>query len=123
MSFETKLSISHFFTNIKKLLEHEAFDIKNPNKVRAVIGTFAGQSLVNFHAQDGSGYELLADNIIVLNRLNPQMASRLIAPLSKWRRYTPEQGEKMQQQLQRIMNQEGLSKDVFEVVSKSLATD
>lgn len=110
-------------TNIKKLLEHEAFDIKNPNKVRAVIGTFAGQSLVNFHAQDGSGYELLADNIIVLNRLNPQMASRLIAPLSKWRRYTPEQGEKMQQQLQRIMNQEGLSKDVFEVVSKSLATD
>lgn len=109
-------------SNIKKLLEHEAFDIKNPNKVRAVIGTFAGQSLVNFHAQDGSGYELLADKIILLNRLNPQMASRLIAPLSKWRRYIPEQGEKMQQQLQRIMNQEDLSKDVFEVVSKSLAT-
>lgn len=110
-------NISH----IKKLLEHEAFDIKNPNKVRAVIGTFAGQSLVNFHAEDGSGYELLADKIILLNRLNPQIASRLIAPLSKWRRYIPELGEKMQQQLQRIMSEENLSKDVFEVVSKSLA--
>lgn len=107
--------------NIKQLLEHEAFDIKNPNKVRAVIGTFAGQSLVNFHAQDGSGYELLADKIILLNSLNPQIASRLVAPLSKWRRYAPQQGEKMQQQLQRIMSQEGLSKDVFEVVDKSLA--
>ena len=106
---------------IEKLLVHEAFDIKNPNKVRSVIGTFAGQSLVNFHAKDGSGYQLLADKIILLNNLNPQIASRLVGPLSKWRRYVPSQGEQMKQQLQRIMAQEDLSKDVFEVVSKSLA--
>ena len=107
--------------NIHKLLAHEAFDIKNPNKVRAVIGTFAGQSLVNFHQEDGAGYQLLADNIILLNGLNPQIASRLVAPLSKWRRYVPSQGQKMEQQLQRIMAQKDLSKDVYELVSKSLA--
>jgi aminopeptidase N len=106
--------------NINKLLEHEAFDIKNPNKVRSVIGAFAGQSLINFHAPDGSGYQLLADKIILLNSLNPQIASRLIAPLSKWRRYVDSQGQQMKQQLQRIMAQEDLSKDVYEVVSKSL---
>jgi aminopeptidase N len=109
--------------NIQKLLTHEAFDIKNPNKVRSVIGTFAGQSLVNFHGVDGSGYQLLADKIILLNALNPQIASRLVAPLSKWRRYVDHQGQQMKQQLQRIMAQEDLSKDVYEVVSKSLATD
>ncbi len=106
--------------NIRQLLSHEAFDIKNPNKVRSVIGTFAGQSLVNFHAEDGSGYKLLADNIILLNTLNPQIASRLVAPLSKWRRYVDRQGQQMKQQLDRIMAQEALSKDVYEVVSKSL---
>lgn len=107
--------------NIKKLLAHEAFDIRNPNKVRSVIGAFAGQSLVNFHAEDGSGYELLADHIILLNSLNPQIASRLVTPLSKWRRYSPELGLKMKQQLQKIMAVKELTKDVFEVVSKSLA--
>ena len=106
--------------NINKLLEHEAFDIKNPNKVRSVIGAFAGQSLTNFHALDGSGYQLVADKIILLNRLNPQIASRLVAPLSKWRRYVDCQGQQMKQQLQRIMSEENLSKDVYEVVSKSL---
>ena len=108
--------------NIQKLLDHEAFDIKNPNKVRSVIGAFAGQSLVNFHAKDGSGYKLLADHIILLNSLNPQIASRLVTPLSKWSRYTSEQGQMMRQQLERIMAVEELSKDVYEVVSKSLTT-
>lgn len=108
--------------NINNLLAHEAFDIKNPNKVRSVLGAFAGQSLVNFHAQDGTGYRLLADHIIQLNELNPQIASRLVAPLSKWNRYVPELAGQMKQELQRIMAQEDLSKDVYEVVSKSLAT-
>ncbi len=109
--------------NINKLLKHEAFDVKNPNKVRSVIGAFAGQSLINFHAVDGSGYQLLADQIILLNALNPQIASRLVAPLSKWRRYVDHQGQQMKKQLQRIMAQEDLSKDVYEVVSKSLVAE
>jgi aminopeptidase N len=106
--------------NINKLLEHESFDIKNPNKVRSVIGAFAGQSLINFHAPDGAGYQLLADKIILLNRLNPQIASRLVSPLSKWNRYVDSQAQQMKLQLQRIMAEEDLSKDVYEVVSKSL---
>jgi aminopeptidase N len=106
--------------NINKLLEHESFDIKNPNKVRSVIGAFAGQSLINFHAPDGAGYQLLADKIILLNRLNPQIASRLVSPLSKWSRYVDFQAQQMKLQLQRIMAEEDLSKDVYEVVSKSL---
>ena len=106
---------------ITALLEHEAFDIKNPNKVRSVLGSFAGQSLVNFHAQDGSGYRLLAQNIIKLDALNPQIAARLVAPLGKWKRYVPAQGDLMKAELQTILAQNNLSKDVFEIVSKSLA--
>ena len=106
---------------IAKLLEHEAFDIKNPNKVRSVLGAFAGQSLVNFHRPDGAGYRLLAENIIKLDALNPQIAARLVAPLSKWKRYVAAQGEMMKAELQSIMAQKDLSKDVYEIVSKSLA--
>jgi len=106
---------------ITKLLEHEAFDIKNPNKVRSVLGAFAGQSLVNFHRLDGAGYRLLAENIIKLDALNPQIAARLVAPLSKWKRYVAAQGEMMKAELQSIMAQKDLSKDVYEIVSKSLA--
>jgi len=106
---------------IEKLLQHESFDIKNPNKVRSVLGAFAGQSLVNFHSQDGAGYKLLADHILVLNALNPQIAARLVAPLSKWKRYVPQQAELMKAELQSILAQNDLSKDVYEIVSKSLA--
>lgn len=106
---------------IEKLLSHEAFDIKNPNKVRSVLGAFAGQSLVNFHREDGGGYRLLAQNIIRLDSLNPQIAARLVAPLSKWKRYVPSQAEKMKAELQTILAQDDLSKDVYEIVSKSLA--
>lgn len=104
---------------VKALLAHEAFDWRNPNKIRSVLGAFANQSLVNFHKADGSGYELLADAVIRLNKANPQMASRLLAPLTRWKRYIPALAKKMQEQLQRI-SQEELSKDVYEVVSKSL---
>ena len=72
---------------VQALMEHPAFTLKNPNKVRALISAFAGQNLVNFHAIDGSGYRFLADQVIVLNALNPQIASRLLAPLTRWRKY------------------------------------
>lgn len=105
--------------HIDALLAHAAFDWRNPNKIRAVLGAFANQSLVNFHAEDGSGYRLLADAVIRLNKANPQIASRLLTPLTRWKRYTPELSALMHEQLKRIMS-EDLSKDVFEVVSKSL---
>ncbi len=105
---------------VEQLMAHPAFDIRNPNKVRALIGAFAGQNAVNFHRDDGAGYRFLADQILTLNRLNPQIASRLLGPLTKWKQYLPANAEQMQQQLQRILNEPELSRDVYEVVSKSL---
>ena len=106
--------------NVKCLMSHEAFDIKNPNKVRSVIGAFCNQSLVNFHATNGAGYEFLADNVIKLNKLNPQIASRLVTPLTRWKKFDQDRQTLMRGQLKRIMGEENLSKDVYEVVSKSI---
>jgi aminopeptidase N len=71
-------------TTVKGLMEHPAFDLKNPNKVRSVLGGF-GQSMSGFHKEDGSGYRFLADQIILLNKRNPQIASRLCTPLTRWK--------------------------------------
>ncbi|MFL6533944.1 MAG: DUF3458 domain-containing protein, partial [Pseudomonas sp.] len=106
---------------VKALMEHPAFNIKNPNKVRALVGAFAGQNLINFHAADGSGYRFLADLVIQLNAFNPQIASRQLAPLTRWRKYDSARQALMKAELERILASGGLSADVFEVVSKSLA--
>ncbi|MCD5982020.1 aminopeptidase N [Pseudomonas sp. CDFA 610] len=106
---------------VKDLMQHPAFNIKNPNKVRALIGAFAGQSLINFHAADGSGYRFLADLVIELNGFNPQIASRQLAPLTRWRKYDSARQALMKAELERILASGKLSPDVYEVVSKSLA--
>ena len=106
---------------VKALMEHPAFTIKNPNKVRALVGAFAGQNLINFHAADGSGYRFLADLVIELNGFNPQIASRQLAPLTRWRKYDSARQALMKAELERIRSSGELSSDVFEVVSKSLA--
>ena len=106
---------------VKALVQHPAFTLKNPNKVRAVVGAFAGQNLVNFHAADGSGYRFLADLVIELNALNPQIASRQLAPLTRWRKYDDARQALMKGELERILGSGELSSDVYEVVSKSLA--
>ncbi len=105
---------------VKKLMEDPAFSLTNPNKVRSLIGSFSAANHYRFHNEDGAGYRFLADRIIDLNGINPQIASRLVAPLIIWRRYEPVRAELMQQQLHRIAAVEGLSKDVYEVVNKSL---
>ena len=106
---------------VKALMQHPAFTLKNPNKVRALIGAFAGQNLVNFHAADGTGYRFLADLVIELNALNPQIASRQLAPLTRWRKYDAARQALMKGELERILASGELSSDVYEVVSKSLA--
>ena len=105
---------------VQHLLHHPAFSIKNPNKVRAVVGAFSTQNVPNFHALDGSGYAFLADKVIELDGLNPQMAARMLSPLTRWQRYDLHQQELMQAQLQRIKNSGELSADLFEVLEKSL---
>ncbi|SEN16689.1 aminopeptidase N [Pseudomonas sp. ok272] len=106
---------------VKALMQHPAFTLKNPNKVRALVGAFAGQNLINFHAADGSGYRFLADLVIELNGFNPQIASRQLAPLTRWRKYDSARQALMKAELERIRASGELSADVFEVVSKSLA--
>lgn len=103
---------------VKSLMEHPTFDIKNPNKLRAVLGGL-GQNTQAFHNLDGSGYAFLADQIILMNKRNPQIASRLCTPLTRWQRMEPKLSSLMKEQLERIAS-EDLSKDVYEVVSKSL---
>src|SRR5690606_30654684 len=105
---------------IRQLIAHPAFDWRNPNKVRAVVGTFANQNLVHFHAIEGAGYAFLADCIQDLDARNPQVAARLATPLTRWKKYDGERREQMQRALARIQARPGLSPDVYEVVSKSL---
>ncbi|MFK5892782.1 MAG: aminopeptidase N [Pseudomonadota bacterium] len=106
--------------DIKKLMQHEIFDIKNPNRVRSLISAFAAQNYLNFHKIDGSGYYFIADQVIYLDKLNPQVASRLVKSFSRWKRFSKQRQELMKKQLQRVLEQPNLSGDVYEIVSKSL---
>ncbi|MFC3282963.1 aminopeptidase N [Litchfieldella rifensis] len=106
---------------LKFLMQHPAFSLKNPNKVRALIGTFASQNRVNFHRADGEGYKLLADVVIELNELNPEIAARIITPLTRWQRFDEERQALMKSELERIRAEE-LSPNVYEVVEKALAS-
>jgi len=107
---------------VNVLIDHPAFDIKNPNKVRSVIGSYCAQNLRHFHAQNGEGYNWLADKIIELDGINPQVAARLVTPLTKWQRIAGSNSEMMEKALVRIQKVPSLSKDVYEIVSKSLLT-
>ena len=106
--------------HVNKLMEHPLFSMKNPNKVRALIGAFAQGNPLCFHAEDGSGYTFVASRIIELDLLNPQIAARLSKVFSHWRRYDDNRQKKMQQQLERILSQPKLSRDVYEVIERSL---
>lgn len=108
-------------TAIAGLARHEAFDIRNPNKVRALYGAFCQQNLRNFHAADGSGYRLMGDLVLELDPINPQVASRLAKPLTRWRRFAGVRPGRMKAVLQQIADRPGLSPDVYEVAVKGLA--
>ncbi len=108
---------------VRGLMVHEKFSLTNPNRVRALIGAFAVGNPLRFHAADGSGYAFLADRILELDPLNPQIASRLLYPMTRWRRYDDARQALMRGHLERIMEVEGLSNDVYEVVSKTLGTE
>lgn len=106
-------------THVKDLLKHSAFSIKNPNKVRSVIGAFCMANPRNFHAIDGSGYAFLSEMLMTLDKLNPQIAARLATPFTRWQRYDQSRQDLMKQQLEQLAKQE-LSRDLREVVDKSL---
>ncbi|MDO9473380.1 MAG: aminopeptidase N, partial [Caulobacter sp.] len=103
------------------LTAHPDFDGRNPNRLRALVSTFANFNPARFHDPSGDGYRFLADQIIATDAVNPMTAARLVEPLGTWRRYRPELGALMKAQLERIVAVEGLSKNVFELASKALA--
>ena len=106
---------------IRDLMRHKAFNIKNPNRARSLIFNFCGGNASQFHALDGSGYDFWAEQVIALDVLNPQVASRLARVMDRWRRYTPQLQRHMKQALQRVADVKKLSSDVREVISKALS--
>ncbi len=107
--------------DVKQLMGHAAFNIKNPNKVRALIGAFCLGNPVRFHDKSGAGYTFLADQVLALDPLNPQVASRMLGALSRWRRVDNDRQALMKSELERILRAPGLSRDASEIASKSLA--
>ncbi|MGI2028464.1 aminopeptidase N [Endozoicomonas acroporae] len=105
--------------HILALMQHEIFDATSPNKLRSVLGGFAG-NMKQFHRVDGLGYEFLTDQLLDLDKKNPQIAARLMTPLTRWRKFEPGCRERMRKALERIKATPGLSSDVYEVVTKSL---
>ena len=106
--------------SVRALMQHPAFDIKNPNRVRALIGAFAANHL-RFHERDGSGYALVGEVIRRLDPINPQVAARLAGSFETWRRYDPDRQTLMKQELEATLALPGLSTNLFEVASKLLA--
>ena len=105
---------------VRELLAHPAFDIKVPNRVYALIRVFSVNH-VRFHAADGAGYAFIADQVLALDKLNPQVAARIARAFDRWQRFDADRKSKSRHQLERIRDASGLSKDVAEIVGKALA--
>ena len=105
---------------VKSLLNHPAFSIANPNRVRSLIGTFCSMNHICFHDKSGDGYRFLADQVLRLDAMNPQIASRMVAPLSRWQRFDANRRKLMTREIERILSRKDLSLDVYEIASKSL---
>ncbi len=106
---------------VKGLMGHPAFSMRNPNKVRSLIGAFANANQLRFHSADGAGYRFLAEQVIALDKTNPQIAARLLTPLGPWRRHDAGRQAAMRAALEQILAEPRLSPDVYEIASRSLA--
>ncbi|MGL1921938.1 MAG: aminopeptidase N [Hyphomicrobiales bacterium] len=106
--------------NVKKLTKHEKFSFETPNNIYALIGAFAIGNPIEFNAIDGSGYEFLAETIIRLDKVNAQIAARMLTPLRSWKNLEPKRQKLAKQALEKIVDVNNLSADVYEIASKSL---
>jgi len=110
-------------TEVRQLLAHSDFTFTNPNKVRSVIAAFCMVNHSQFHSQDGAGYQLLSEVVGQLNTINPQIAARLVTPLTGWKKFSQPYSEQMRESLQRIASLPELAKDIAEQVGRSLSCD
>jgi aminopeptidase N len=104
---------------VRALMKHPIFDMKNPNRVRALVGTFSGNHL-RFHAGNGEGYALVGETVRALDSINPQVAARMAGAFENWRRYNGERQKLMRAEMETIAKMDGLSTNLFEVTSKML---
>jgi len=119
MSLQAQAPLPETVTAVRALMRHPAFDLKNPNRVRALIGAFSANHL-RFHDASGEGYRLLGEVVRALDPMNPQVAARLAGAFESWRRYDGRRQQKMRTELEAILAQKGLSPNLFEVASKIL---
>jgi aminopeptidase N len=112
-------SLAPALERVQALARHPAFTLKNPNRVRALLGAFAFGNLVHFHRPDGAAYAFYADQLLALDALNPQVAARLVSAFNSWKRYEPVRRTAMRREIERIAAHPGLSKDVGEIVGRA----
>jgi len=115
--------IESTLSTVKQLLEHKDFRIKNPNRVRSLIGAFAHRNHYHFHQSEGEGYQILASQILKLDKINPQIASRMVSAFNHWKKYDDGRKKHIQNILESFIEQNTLSKNVYEIVSKALGTN
>jgi aminopeptidase N len=120
LSVQAMSRLPSTLARVKELLSHPAFDLKVPNKVYSLIRAFASNH-VRFHASDGGGYVFMADQVIALDALNPQVAARMARSFDRWKKFDAGRQAHARRQLERIRDAKGLSKDVGEIVAKALA--
>ena len=106
---------------VKDLMKHPSFSITNPNRIRSLIGAFASGNQSQFHRQDGAGYQFISNFVVDLDAANPQVAARLLTAFSTWRLLEPHRRERAQRALRRVSNTAGLSSDVRDIVTRTLA--
>ncbi|MDP1627553.1 aminopeptidase N [Parvibaculum sp.] len=121
LAIQAMSSLPGTLDEVKRLTQHPAFTMKNPNKVRALITSFASMNQLHFHDAKGAGYAFVADKVLELDKLNPQVAARLTGTFRSWRQFGPKRRKAMQKELKRIAATEGLSRDVYEIATKTLA--
>lgn len=106
--------------DIHALSKHSDFNMLNPNRVRSLYGAFSMNNPVKFHAQNGSGYQILKNAVLELDKVNPQMSARMLTAIRDWKRYTPDRQEKMKRVLEEIVGTKGLSPNAYEIAHKTL---
>ena len=121
-ALQAKIPEASTLQRVRLLQKHRLFSLKNPNRVRALLGSFCHGNPLSFHQPSGKGYPFLVEQVLALDPVNPQGAARLASALTHWKKLEPKRKEKMRAALQTLYHTAGLSRDVFEIVSKSLET-
>ena len=108
------------FDRVRALFKHPDFNLANPNRARSLLFAFAAGNPVAFHRADGEAYRFVADRVVELDAINPQVASRIVSSFNQWRRFEPGRAALMKAELERIARQPGISKDVLEIVERAV---